>query len=135
MSHHIFGSATPGEQLAGEHVLIDHGTGTAGVVAIGGDVTHIGRGFGADVRVDDHTVSRRHALLVRTSDGTRLIDDRSANGTYVNGERVTDAILADGDVITLGRTRLTYSRPRAARGAGVERSSPASAWPPAACRA
>ena len=111
MPHQTSGESAPDEHRTGEHLLIDHGMGKPAVVALGRDVIHIGRGFGADVRLDDHTVSRRHALLVRTSDGTRLIDDRSANGTYVNGQRVGDVMLADGDVIALGRTRVTYCRP------------------------
>jgi hypothetical protein len=50
--------------LPEEHLLIAGGAGEATVVALSRTVT-----------LDDHTVSRRHALLVRTSDGTRLIDD------------------------------------------------------------
>jgi pSer/pThr/pTyr-binding forkhead associated (FHA) protein len=96
------------ENSTEEHLLIATGTGEHTVVALSRAVTHIGRGFHADVHLDDHTVSRRHALLVRTRDGTRLIDDRSANGTCVNGEPVTDVVLADGDVLTLGTTTLTY---------------------------
>ena len=96
---------------ATEHLLVTGAAQT--VVALSRDVTHMGRGLTADVLLDDHTVSRRHALLVRTADGTRLIDDRSANGTYVNGERVSDVVLADGDTIQLGRATLTYCRTRA----------------------
>ena len=40
--------------------------------------------------------------------GSRILDDRSANGTFVNGRRVTEAELADGDVVVLGRVVLTY---------------------------
>ena len=48
----------------------------------------IGRTLAADVRFDDPTVSRRHALIVRQADGVRVLDDRSLNGVFVNGERV-----------------------------------------------
>ena len=49
--------------------------------------TRIGRSLAADVRFDDPTVSRRHALIVRQADGVRVLDDRSLNGVFVNGER------------------------------------------------
>ncbi len=73
-----------------------------------GAVTRIGRGVSADVRLDDPTVSRRHALVVRREQTLVLLDDRSMNGTWVNGERVREAVLADGDVIELGTVRLRY---------------------------
>ena len=133
MPHQTSGVSAPDEHRTGEHLLIDHGMGRPAVVALGRNVVHIGRGFGADVRLDDHTVSRRHALLVRTSDGTRLIEHRSANGTYVNGQRVGDVTLADGDVITLGRTRVTYCNPALTSGGGLAASpAAAAAWPRAA---
>src|SRR5919197_1868469 len=46
--------------------------------------THIGRGFAADLRLEDQSVSRRHAILTVRQTGTRILDDRSANGTFVN---------------------------------------------------
>ena len=60
--------------------------------------------------LDDTTVSRRHAVIVRDRDGTRILDDRSLNGVVVRGARVSDAELRDGDVIELGRVRLHYLR-------------------------
>lgn len=71
-------------------------------------IVSIGRGFSIDVRLDDESVSRRHALLAVRAHGARILDDRSANGTYVNGRRVTEAELTDGDVIVLGRVVLSY---------------------------
>ena len=76
--------------------------------ALTADVTHIGRGITADVRLDDHTVSARHALVVLRADRLRILDDRSTNGTFVNGRRVDEAELRDGDVVTLGRVVLAY---------------------------
>lgn len=72
------------------------------------DVTHIGRGITADVRLDDHTVSARHAIAVMRGDRMRILDDRSTNGTVVNGRRIDEAELHDGDVVVLGRVVLTY---------------------------
>ena len=71
-------------------------------------VTRVGRGWGADIRLEDHAVSRRHAILVNRARELRILDDRSANGTHVNGRRIGEAALEDGDVIALGAVVLTY---------------------------
>jgi predicted nucleic acid-binding Zn-ribbon protein len=69
--------------------------------------TRIGRSGAADVRLDDPTVSRRHALVVRTPGGElRAMDDRSLNGLHLNGERTEWAPLKDGDELEIGRFRL-----------------------------
>jgi pSer/pThr/pTyr-binding forkhead associated (FHA) protein len=73
-----------------------------------GAVTRIGRGVSSDVLLDDPTVSRRHALVVRRDDVLVLLDDRSMNGTWLNGERIGEAELSDGDVIQLGAVRLSF---------------------------
>jgi pSer/pThr/pTyr-binding forkhead associated (FHA) protein len=78
------------------------------VVAISREWTRIGRSLAADVRFDDATVSRRHALVVNQADGVRVIDDRSLNGIFVNGARVEWSPLADGDEITVGRHTIFY---------------------------
>jgi predicted nucleic acid-binding Zn-ribbon protein len=78
------------------------------VVPLVREWTRIGRSLAADVRFDDPTVSRRHALIVRQPDGVRVLDDRSLNGVFVNGERVDWRNLHDGDEIVVGRYRLTY---------------------------
>jgi hypothetical protein len=70
--------------------------------------TRVGRSLAADVRFDDPTVSRRHALIVRQADGVRVLDDRSLNGVFVNGERVEWRVLEDGDEIVVGRYRLRF---------------------------
>jgi len=70
--------------------------------------TRIGRSLSAHVRFDDPTVSRRHALLYREEGSARILDDRSLNGVFRNGERVELAELEDGDEIGIGRFRLFY---------------------------
>jgi hypothetical protein len=70
--------------------------------------TRIGRSLAADVRFDDPTVSRRHALIVRQPDGLRVLDDRSLNGVFVNGERVEWSTLTDGDEVVVGRHHLHF---------------------------
>src|SRR4051794_32986903 len=70
--------------------------------------TRIGRSLSAHVRFDDPTVSRRHALVHRDQTGARVLDDRSLNGVFLNGERVDWHELEDGDEITVGAFRLYY---------------------------
>jgi pSer/pThr/pTyr-binding forkhead associated (FHA) protein len=78
------------------------------VVPVSREWTRIGRSLAADVRFDDATVSRRHALIVSQPDGVRVLDDRSLNGVYVNGERVEWSALRDGDEIVVGRHSLWF---------------------------
>jgi pSer/pThr/pTyr-binding forkhead associated (FHA) protein len=78
------------------------------VAAVEREWTRIGRSLAADVRFDDATVSRRHALLVCQADGVRVLDDRSLNGVYVNGSRVEWRALTDGDRIAVGRHTLWF---------------------------
>jgi hypothetical protein len=83
-------------------------TGGVRVAPLEREWTRVGRSLAADVRFDDPTVSRRHALIVRQADGVRVLDDRSLNGVFVNGERVEWRVLADGDEIVVGRYRLHF---------------------------
>lgn len=92
----------PGQYLA----YVD--SGEVRVVALEREWTRVGRSLAADVRFDDPTVSRRHALIVRQADGVRVLDDRSLNGVFVNGERVEWRALGDGDEIVVGRYHLHF---------------------------
>jgi pSer/pThr/pTyr-binding forkhead associated (FHA) protein len=92
----------------GEYLLLDDG-GEVRTIALSREWTRIGRSLAADVRFDDPTVSRRHALIVRQADGVRLLDDRSLNGVFVNGARVDGKALRDGDEIIVGRYRLLFA--------------------------
>jgi pSer/pThr/pTyr-binding forkhead associated (FHA) protein len=69
---------------------------------------HIGRGPSADLHLDESSVSRRHAILLSRPTGARILDESSSNGTFVNGRRVQQADLSDGDVIVIGRVVLRY---------------------------
>ena len=68
----------------------------------------IGRTPDAAVFLDDVTVSRNHALLVRRREGLYVDDLGSLNGTYVNRKRIESHLLADGDEIQIGKFRLSY---------------------------
>jgi predicted nucleic acid-binding Zn-ribbon protein len=91
----------------GEYLCFEEG-GETRTVPLSREWTRIGRSLAADVRFDDPTVSRRHALIVRQPDGVRVLDDRSLNGVFVNGERIEGQLLQDGDEIIVGRYRLSY---------------------------
>jgi len=69
--------------------------------------TRIGRSAAADIRLDDPSVSRRHALIVsELPDSLRILDDRSLNGVFLNGDIVDWARVEDGDEVAIGRFRL-----------------------------
>lgn len=77
------------------------------VFAIERGWTRLGRSPTADLRIDDPSVSRRHALVVAEPGKTlRVLDDRSLNGVFVNGEAVEWGPLRDGDQLTIGRFSL-----------------------------
>ena len=88
--------------------LVFHDSGSVRTVAVPGSSMRIGRSLSAELRFEDPTVSRRHAVLLVEDDGVRVLDDRSLNGVFVNGERVVSQLLADGDEIVIGRYRLRY---------------------------
>jgi pSer/pThr/pTyr-binding forkhead associated (FHA) protein len=75
---------------------------------LAGDLVHIGRSPTADIVLDDASVSRRHALIARRGERTVILDDRSRNGVHVNGRRVTEAELRDGDTIVCGHVTLRF---------------------------
>ena len=82
--------------------LEDSGT----VFELRGDVTTVGRGEGVDVHLDDPSVSRLHAELVRRGPHVYVTDlGLSSNGTRVNGRPVGRRVLSDGDVLSFGAAR------------------------------
>jgi predicted RNA-binding Zn-ribbon protein involved in translation (DUF1610 family) len=91
----------PGKYLA----LYDEGRDR--VMRLDDGWSRIGRSSAADIRLDDPTVSRRHAVVVCTPESElRVLDDRSMNGIEVNGEPVDWSPLNDGDTLQIGRYRL-----------------------------
>jgi hypothetical protein len=79
---------------------------TGEVIPLRNEVTTIGRGLGVDVRLDDPSVSRLHAEIVRRGPYFYLADlGLSRNGTRVNGRPVARRVLDDGDVLTFGSAR------------------------------
>ena len=91
----------------GRYLAIDDGADIV-LMPVGEDVTHIGRSPASDIVLDDASVSRRHALITRRGDRTVILDDRSRNGVHVNGARVSEAELHDGDTIVFGHVTLRF---------------------------
>jgi hypothetical protein len=99
------------EKLASEGatLVIRAGGGRSGeTFPVEGDQMRIGRSPDAEVFLDDVTVSRNHALLVRRTDGLYIDDLGSLNGTYVNRRRIESHKLVDGDELQVGKYKLTY---------------------------
>jgi pSer/pThr/pTyr-binding forkhead associated (FHA) protein len=92
-----------GSPAAGRYLAVDDT-----LVPIMGTVTRLGRSLSADVEIDDASVSRRHALIVRQDGQTYLLDDSSRNGTWHNGLRIERVALRDGDSFSLGLSELRY---------------------------
>jgi pSer/pThr/pTyr-binding forkhead associated (FHA) protein len=93
----------------GAALVIRSGGGRTGEsFGLTGDRISIGRRPDSDVFLDDVTVSRDHATLIRRGADYWLDDCGSLNGTYVNRRRVESHRLADGDELQIGKYKLTY---------------------------
>jgi len=68
----------------------------------------VGRHPDSDIFLDDISVSRRHAVFLRTAGGTRVRDEGSLNGTYVNRQLVDEVLLQHGDEVQIGKFRLVF---------------------------
>ncbi|EHI10450.1 transmembrane ATP-binding protein ABC transporter [Mycolicibacterium thermoresistibile ATCC 19527] len=68
----------------------------------------IGRAVDNDIVIPDVLASRHHATLVPTPAGMEIRDNRSINGTFVNGTRTETAVLNEGDVVTIGNVDLVF---------------------------
>ena len=81
----------------------------AGVaLALEAPVTTLGRHQDSEISLDDITVSRRHAEILRTPAGYVVRDAGSLNGTYVNNQRIDEAALRQGDELQVGKFRLVF---------------------------
>jgi pSer/pThr/pTyr-binding forkhead associated (FHA) protein len=104
-------AAEKGDGVDGPALVVRSGGGRAGesFEAIG-DRTLIGRSPECDVFLDDVTVSRRHAELVRDGQTFTIRDLGSLNGTFVNKRRIETSVLEDDDEVQIGKYRLTFLR-------------------------
>ncbi|HXG63105.1 MAG TPA: sigma 54-interacting transcriptional regulator [Planctomycetota bacterium] len=89
--------------------LVVRESGSERTVPITGPEVLIGRSRQNHVKLMTEQASRQHCRLMRSPQGGyRLIDGNSSNGTFVNGERVSEKDLADGDVITVGQATIVF---------------------------
>ena len=102
------GSALP-EGIGGPALVVRAGGGRAGeTFPLETERVTVGRSPDCEIFLDDVTVSRKHAVLVRSGDGFTIADEGSLNGTFVNKRRVENAELEDGDELQIGKYRLTF---------------------------
>ncbi len=95
--------------IQGVALVVRSGGGRSGeTFAPQGERTTIGRSPDCGIFLDDVTVSRKHAVLVKQGGRWAIEDLGSLNGTFVNRERVDSAVLSDGDEIQIGKYRLTF---------------------------
>ncbi len=100
-------SAVPG--LRGFGLVIQRGPRTGLAFILQPGVTTIGRDPESDIFLNDITVSRQHCRFIVDQEGLRMEDSGSTNGTYVNGERVDDAVVRSGDEIIIGKYHLVVA--------------------------
>ena len=101
--------------MSAKLIITNSDTGRTQNFELTGDVTRIGRAFDVnDVVLEDAQVSRQHAMIKRTGQNLSLIDPGSANGTFINGHRIREHLLRDGDLFVIGRYALQFSHQIAA---------------------
>lgn len=107
------GEALPFAALADEACLvIRSGGGRAGErYVLKAERTAIGRHPDAAIFLDDVTVSRNHAVVLREGDSWVIVDEGSLNGTFINRRRGDRTVLSDGDEIQIGKYKLTFLAP------------------------
>ena len=89
-------------------LVVSRGAGAGSSYLLTGDIVVAGRAPDADLFLDDITVSRRHAELLRDGSSWTIRDADSLNGTYVNRHRVESTALQPGDEVQIGKYRFVY---------------------------
>lgn len=124
------GTIDPGDRAAVEALptrsallIVQHGPNAGARFLLDDSRVTAGRDTGADIFLDDVTVSRKHAEFVRDNGQFSVRDVGSLNGTYVNRTRIDAAVLQAGDEVQIGKYRLTF-HPSPRRGEASAQSSP-----------
>ena len=100
---------SPDELASGAALLVVRkGPNEGSKYMLDAEVTRAGRHPDSDIFLDDITVSRRHAEVIRRADGFHVLDVGSLNGTYVNRDRVEDVKLNNGDELQIGKFKLVF---------------------------
>ncbi len=93
-----------------------------------GDFLTLGREFGNHIVLEDSFTSGRHARVERKAGGFLLRDLRSRNGSFINGARVLEAMLNDGDRVRIGQTELMFSAKKITEGESLPLASKNAIW-------
>jgi len=98
------------DELAGDAgtLIVKRGDNAGSRFSLEAEVTTAGRHPDSHIFLDDITVSRRHAEIVRTPAGYVVRDVGSLNGTYLNRERIEEASIANGDELQIGKFKLVF---------------------------
>ncbi len=89
-------------------LVVQRGPGAGSRYLLDTELSTVGRHPESDIFLDDITVSRRHVEFRREDKTFRVHDVGSLNGTYLNGDRVDDAVLQNGDEVRIGKFRLIF---------------------------
>jgi pSer/pThr/pTyr-binding forkhead associated (FHA) protein len=90
-------------------LVVERGPNVGSRFAVEKASTTVGRDPDSDIFLDDVTVSRHHAVVLQPEPTVHLVRDAgSLNGTYVNGERVEEAVLEHGDLVQVGLFKLVF---------------------------
>lgn len=76
------------------------------------DRTVIGREVSCHVMLNDGSVSREHSAILKVAEGYYLRDLGSSNGTYVNGQRIQECLLQNGDQVAIGNVQFNFESPQ-----------------------
>ncbi|MGH2514172.1 MAG: FHA domain-containing protein, partial [Ktedonobacterales bacterium] len=99
-----------GQQSLGM-IVVRQGKEPGRIFEVRKDRLTIGRSRESDIFLEDLAVSRLHTTVARDNSGRYLLrDENSANGTYVNGQRISEHVLDEGDEIQVGQTVLAFVR-------------------------
>ena len=97
------------EQLQGAYLVIQQGALVGKRLELWKDCTTIGRSRDSDIFLEDVTVHRKQASIVRTgAGGYKLLDDHGSGDCFVNGKPVTQYDLQSGDQLSFGQTQMTF---------------------------
>ncbi len=94
--------------MAAASLVVRNGPQAGAAMSLEADVTRLGRATDGEISLDDITVSRRHAEVIRNGNSYLVRDSGSLNGTYVNNARIDEAPLAQGDELQIGKFRLVF---------------------------
>jgi hypothetical protein len=89
-------------------LVVKRGPNAGSRYLLAAELTTLGRHPDSDIFLDDVTVSRRHAEVTRTGGTFTVRDVDSLNGTYLNRERIEEAVLRSGDELQIGKFRLVF---------------------------